>query len=144
MLRFVGLQRVGHDQATEKTNKQIKNQRPSSRGLMSTSRNSQDFCCQCPGPKEGYCQLTSQQERPTHSQASLTQSFVGSLSFPLSPSAHKILFVPSKSLCFPQSCGSSAIKYPDLQSQILQGFPAPSLYTQVGKSDVVPTTFITV
>ena len=33
----------------------------------------------------------------------------GHCSFPLGPGAHKVLFVPSKSL-FPQSCGSSVIK----------------------------------
>ena len=35
-----------------------------------------------------------------HSQAGLAQSFVGSLLFPLGPGVHKVLFVPSKSLCF--------------------------------------------
>ena len=43
---------------------------------------------------------------PGHSRASLGQSLVGSLFFLLGPGAHKVLFVPSKSL-FPQSCVSS-------------------------------------
>ena len=37
------------------------------------------------------------------------------------------VLVPSRSLCFPQSCGSSVIKSPDLQSQIPWGFPVPLL-----------------
>ena len=43
---------------------------------------------------------------PGHSRASLGQSLVGSLFFLLGPGAHKVLFVPSKSL-FPQSFVSS-------------------------------------
>ena len=44
----------------------------------------------------------------THRQAWVSL-FWGHCSFLLSPGAHKVLFVPSKSL-FPQSCGSSVIK----------------------------------
>ena len=44
-----------------------------------------------------------------HSQASLGQPLWGHCSFLLGPGAHKVLFVPSKSL-FPQSCVSSVIK----------------------------------
>ena len=43
---------------------------------------------------------------PGHSWASLVQSPVGSLFLPPGSGAHKLLFVPSKSL-FPQSCVSS-------------------------------------
>ena len=53
---------------------------------------------------------------------------------------HKILFVPSKSLCFPQSCGSS-VSPAGLYSQILWGFPVPLLDTQAGEPDVGPRTF---
>ena len=37
---------------------------------------------------------------PTDSQAGLAQSLVGHVSFSLGPCAHKVLFVPSKYLCF--------------------------------------------
>ena len=57
-----------------------------------------------PNPETGHCRPTSPQETPGHSRASLGQSLVVSLL--LSPGAHKVLFVPSKSL-FPQSCVSS-------------------------------------
>ena len=53
---------------------------------------------------------------------------------------HKILFVPSKSLCFPQSCGSS-VSPAGLYSQILWGFPVPLLDTQAGEPDVGIRTF---
>ena len=42
----------------------------------------------------------------------------GHCSFLLGPGAHKVLFVPSKSL-FPQFCVSSVIKFQSLQSQTL-------------------------
>ena len=67
----------------------------------------------------------------------------GHCSFLLGPGAHKVLFVPSKSL-LPQSCGSSVIKSPDLQSQIPWGFSVLLPDAQVGKSVVGPKTFATV
>ena len=57
-----------------------------------------------PNPAEGYCQHMPPPETPGHSRASLGQPLVGSQL--LSPGAHKVLFVPCKSL-FPQSCVSS-------------------------------------
>ena len=57
-----------------------------------------------PNPAAGHRRPTPAPETPRHSQASLGQSLVGSLL--LGPGAHKVLFVPSKSL-FPQSCVSS-------------------------------------
>ena len=50
-----------------------------------------------------------------HGRSSLTPRqvwliLVGHCSFPLGPGVHKVLFVPSKSLCFAESCGSSVIK----------------------------------
>ena len=45
-------------------------------------------------------------ENPGHSQASLGQSLVGSLLPLLGPGAHRVLFMPSKSL-FPQYCVGS-------------------------------------
>ena len=57
-------------------------------------------------------------ETPGHSQASLGQSLMGSML--LSPGAHKVLFVPSKSL-FPQSCVSSGSSMGE--SLELQGDP---------------------
>ena len=56
-----------------------------------------------PNPAAGH-RPTPLPETPGHSRASLGQALVGSLL--LSPGAHKVLFVPSKSL-FPQSCVSS-------------------------------------
>ena len=60
-------------------------------------------------PTAGHCPPMPLPETPVHSQASLAQSVVGSLSFLLDPGAHEVLFVPSNSL-FLQSCGSSVIK----------------------------------
>ena len=63
-------------------------------------------------------------------------------SFLLRPGAHRVLFVPSKSL-FPQSCGSPIINTSGLQSQSWE-FSVPLLDPQVGKSVVGPRTFLTV
>ena len=46
----------------------------------------------------------------THRQVLLSLLW-GDYSFPLGPGTHKFLFTPSKSLCFPQYCGSSIIKF---------------------------------
>ena len=56
----------------------------------------------------GQYQPTPPLETPGHSWACLGQFLVGSLwgPFLLGPGVHKVLFVPSKSLC-PQSCLSS-------------------------------------
>ena len=62
-----------------------------------------------PYPAAGHCRPTPPPETPGYSQASLGQSPVGSLLLSPGPGAHKVLFVPSKSL-FPQffvSSGSS-------------------------------------
>ena len=64
-------------------------------------------CVQCPWPHSRPPMPLP--ETPGHSQASLAHSLVGHCSFLLAPGAHKVLFVPSKSL-FLQSCGSSVIK----------------------------------
>ena len=56
-----------------------------------------------PNPAAVHDGPTSLLETPGHSQASLGSLLWGHCSFPLGPSAHKFLFVPSKSL-FPQSC----------------------------------------
>ena len=76
-----------------------------------------------------------------HSWESLSQSLVGLLF--LSPGAHKVLFVPSKSL-FPQFCVSFVIKSQRLQSQIPWGFSVPLSDPKIGKSVVGPRTFVTV
>ena len=56
-------------------------------------------------PAAGHCRPLP--EIPGHAQASLDQSLVGSWFLsPVSPGAHMVLFVPSKSP-FPQSCVSS-------------------------------------
>ena len=59
-----------------------------------------------PGPAAGHLRPTPLLETPAHSWACLGQFLVGSLLLSLGPGAHKVLFVPSKSL-FPQSCASS-------------------------------------
>ena len=79
--------------------------------------------------------------RPSDTQRQVWLSLLGGhYSFPLGPGAHNVSFVPPNSLCFPQSCGSSVIKFccPP------KGFSAPSPDPQVGKSDVWPRIFSTV
>ena len=51
-----------------------------------------------PNPASGHRQPTPLPGTPRHSQASLGQSLVGSLSFLRGPGAHKVLFVSSKGL----------------------------------------------
>ena len=57
-----------------------------------------------PNPAASHHQLMPPPDIPGHSQASLGQCLVGH--FFLGPGAHKVLFVPFKSL-FSQSCESS-------------------------------------
>ena len=65
-------------------------------------------CTQCPQPwSRPLLTHWLLLETPGHSWASLGQSLWGHCSFLLGPGAHKLLFVPSKSL-FPQSCVSSS------------------------------------
>ena len=59
----------------------------------------------------------SPEDTPGHSQESLNQSLVGHCFFLLGPGAHKVLFVPSKSL-FPQSCVSSGSSMVGLIAQL--------------------------
>ena len=55
-------------------------------------------CTQCPNPAAGPCQPTPPPETPyTHGQVWLSLLW-GHCSFLLGPGAHKLLFVPSKSL----------------------------------------------
>ena len=58
-----------------------------------------------PNPAAGHCQPTPLQTPDTHRQVWVILLW-GHCSFLLGPGAHKVLFVPSKSL-FPQSCVSS-------------------------------------
>ena len=65
-----------------------------------------------PKPRADHGQPTPLPGTPEHSQASLGHLLWGHCSFLLGPGAHKVLFIPSKSL-FPQSCvssGSSMVK----------------------------------
>ena len=85
-------------------------------------------------------------QTPGHTQKSLAHSLVGSLLFfffPLGPGAHKVLFVPFKSL-FPQSYASSVIKshWPSRSNSL--GFSVPFPDLQVGKSVAGPRTCTTV
>ena len=59
-----------------------------------------------PDPAAGHHQPSPPPGTPGHSQASWVSLLWGHCSFLLGPGAHKVLFVPCKSL-FPQSCGSS-------------------------------------
>ena len=68
-----------------------------------------------PDPVAGYRQPTPPPETPGHSQASLGQSLVGPLLLSPGSGAHKVLFVPSKSL-FPQSCIKFCNQIPLLNS----------------------------
>ena len=63
-----------------------------------------------PNPATGHRRPMPLPGSPGHSWASLGQSLVGSLFLFLGPSAHKVLFVPSRSL-FPQSCVSSGVSW---------------------------------
>ena len=67
----------------------------------------------------------------------------GHCSFLLGSGAHKVLFVPSKSL-FPQCCGSSVIKSHWPSKSISLGVLNPFCRIQVEKSVVGPSTFATV
>ena len=74
----------------------------------------------------------------THRQVWLSLLW-GHCSFLLGPGAHKVLFVPSKSL-FPQFCGSSVIKshWPPKSNSLRVSVPLPD--PQV----VYPKTFLTI
>ena len=79
--------------------------------IMATSFNRSHACIaalSASDPETGHHQPTPPPETPGHSWACLGQFLVGSLwgPFLLGPGVHKVLFVPSKSLC-PQSCLSS-------------------------------------
>ena len=79
------------------------------------------YCyAQCPQPAAGHHWPIPLLDTPGHSQASLGQSLVGSLlSFFLGPGAHKVLFVPSKSL-FHQSCVKFWQLYGGVNGDLLQ------------------------
>ena len=54
-----------------------------------------------PDSTEGHCQPMLPLEIPGHSQQAWFSFLWGHCSFLLGPGAHKVLFVSSKSLCFP-------------------------------------------
>ena len=58
-----------------------------------------------PNPEAGHHRLMPLLETPGHSREIYVSLFWGHCSFLLGPGAHRVLFVPSKSL-FPQSCVS--------------------------------------
>ena len=60
-----------------------------------------------PNPEAGHHRLMPLLETPGHSREIYVSLFWGHCSFLLGPGAHRVLFVPSKSL-FPQSCVSSS------------------------------------
>ena len=59
-----------------------------------------------PDPVAGHCRATPLLETPGPSQQVCVSLLWGRYSFLLGPGAHRVPFVPSKSL-FPQSCVSS-------------------------------------
>lgn len=76
--------------------------------IMATSLERSHACTgslSAPNPAAGHCQPTPPQTLDTHGQVWVNLLW-GHCSFLLGPGAHKVLFVPSKSL-FPQSCVSS-------------------------------------
>ena len=80
------------------------------------------------------------QETRGHSQASLTQSLVGTLL--LSPGSwHMQGFVCAHLVCFPSPVKVLQSNPTDALSQISWGFSVPLLDPQVGKSVVGPRTF---
>ena len=79
----------------------------------------------------------------TYSQVWLSL-FWSQCSFLFGPGLHKVLFVPSKSLCFPSPVEVLSSNPSGLQSQIPWGFSVPSLDSQVGKSVVGPRIFTAV
>ena len=78
-----------------------------------------------PDPVAGHCQHTPLQKVLKHSQTGLTQSLLGPLLLSPGSGVHKVLFVPFKSLCFPQSFGSSVIRCPCLSKSDSLGIPSP-------------------
>ena len=63
-----------------------------------------------PDPVAGHYWSTPLPDTPGHSRQVWLSLLWHHCSILLDPGAHKVLFVPSKSLC-PQSCGSSVIKF---------------------------------
>ena len=96
-----------------------------------------------PDPAGGHCQLTPLPETPGHSWASLAQSLVGSLLLSPESWCTESFVVPSKSL-FPQSCGSSIIKFCWPSKSNSWGFSVPLWDPRVGQSVTGPRTFATV
>ena len=79
--------------------------------ILMPGRAFQDCCCQAPCPHSRPLLIQASTEDPQTLTGKSDSDFLqGPCSFALGPFAHKILFVPTKSLSFPQSCGSSVIK----------------------------------
>ena len=79
-----------------------------------------------PVPTVSHCQPTPPQETLQHQQVGLVQSPMGSLFLSLGSWCAQDLFVPPKSgICFPQACGSPAIKscWPSKSDSL--GIPSP-------------------
>ena len=77
-----------------------------SKSLVQFSVVGQGCVLGAPSPAAGHCRARPLLKTPGHSWASLGQSLGGHCSFLLGPGAHKVLFMPFKSL-FLQSCVSS-------------------------------------
>ena len=98
-----------------------------------------------PDPMAGHCPPS---ETPGRSQASLAQSLVGSLLH--SPGSWCTqgfvcaLQEYDAPVCFPQSCGSSIIKFHWHSKSNSRGFSVPLVDPQVGISAVGPRTFTAV
>ena len=93
-----------------------------------------------PDPVAGHYQSSPLPDTAGHSRQVWLCLLWHHCSFLLGPGTHKILFVPSKRL-FPQSCGSSVIKFhwPSKSNSLRFSVPLPD--PQIGKSVVGPRTF---
>ena len=99
---------------------------------------SQNFCCQCPCPcSEPQPPPASAGDPPTLAGTSGSVSYGVTAPYPGFSCAHYfVCALQERSLCFPQSCRSPAIKSSRLQSLILLEFLLPLPDPQVGKPDV--------
>ena len=99
-------------------------------GLMATSKRTYANTClpglRLPVPLSPW-QATADSHlcrRPSNTHRQVCLSLLWShCSFPLTLGAHNILFLPSKYLSFPQSCGSYVIKYHEPSKSESLGIP---------------------
>ena len=102
---------------------------------------SQHFCCQCPYP-QGEPQLLHTYRRPSNTSRQAWFSLLQNhYPFPLDINVHKIVCVPSKSLCFPQSQRSPEIRFHQPSKSYFLVSLVPLVYLQAGKHELGLRTF---